>query len=173
MATYIHKRPERPHFQWDSEAIAAPLAEIRHRQGRLLGRMESLGFKLRQEAELNSVTLEVIKSSEIEGEKMPADEVRSSVARRLGMETAATMPTDRGVEGVVEMTLDATKNFAAPLSDDRLFGWHSALFPTGRSGIRKITVAGWRDDATGPMQVVSGPMSKEKVHYEAPAAERL
>jgi len=173
MKTYIHQRPEWPHFQWDSEALAAPLADIRHRQGRLLGRMEGLGFTLRREAELNSLTLEVIKSSEIEGEKLPADQVRSSIARRLGMETAGTVASERDVEGVVEMMLDATKGFAAPLSDDRLFGWHSALFPTGRSGLRKITVGGWRDDSTGPMQVVSGPVGKEKVHYEAPGAKSL
>jgi Fic family protein len=173
MKTYIHQRPEWPHFQWDSEALATPLADIRHRQGRLLGRMEGLGFILRREAELNSLTLEVIKSSEIEGEKLPADHVRSSIARRLGMETAGTVPAERDVEGVVEMMLDATKNFAVPLSADRLFGWHSALFPTGRSGLRKITVGGWRDDAKGPMQVVSGPVGKEKVHYEAPAASLL
>jgi Fic family protein len=173
MKTYIHQLPEWPHFQWDSEALAARLAEIRHRQGRLLGRMEGLGFSLRQEAELESLTLEVIKSSEIEGEKLPADQVRSSIARRLGMDTVGTVAAERDVEGVVEMMLDATKNFAAPLTDDRLFGWHAALFPTGRSGMRKIIVGAWRDDAKGPMQVVSGPVGKEKVHYEAPAASLL
>jgi Fic family protein len=173
MKRYIHQLPEWPHFQWDTEAIAASLADIRHRQGRLLGRMEGLGFSLRQEAELESLTLEVIKSSEIEGEKLPADQVRSSIARRLGMETAATVAAERNVEGVVEMMLDATQNFRQPLNAERLFGWHAALFPTGRSGMRKIIVGAWRDDATGPMQVVSGPVGKEKVHYEAPAASLL
>jgi Fic family protein len=173
MKTYIHQLPEWPHFQWDTEAIAAPLADIRHRQGRLLGRMEGLGFSLRQEAELESLTLEVIKSSEIEGEKLPADLVRSSIARRLGIETAGNTAAERDVEGVVEMRLDATQNFAKPLSEERLFGWHAALFPTARSGMRKIIVGAWRDDAKRPMQVVSGPVGKEKVHYEAPAAALL
>lgn len=135
--------------------------------------MESLGFSLQREAELETLTLDVLKSSEIEGEKLPADQVRSSIARRLGMETAGTVAAERDVEGVVEMMLDATQNFAHPLSAERLFGWHAALFPTGRSGMRKITVGTWRDDAQGPMQVVSGPIGKEKVHYEAPAAALL
>jgi Fic family protein len=173
MKTHIHQLPEWPHFQWDREALADPLAEIRHRQGRLLGRMEGLGFSLRQEAELESLTLEVVKSSEIEGEKLDAGEVRSSIACRLGLEIAGLVPVERDVDGVVEMMLDATKNFAAPLSADRLFGWHSALFPTGRSGLRRIIVGAWRDDAKGPMQVVSGPVGKEKVHYEALAAALL
>jgi len=138
-----------------------------------MGRMEGLGFSLQKEAELETLTLDVLKSSEIEGEKLPADQVRSSIARRLGLETAGSVAADRDVEGVVEMMLDATQNFAQPLSDERLFGWHAALFPTGRSGMRKIIVGAWRDDAHGPMQVVSGPAGKEKVHYEAPAAALL
>jgi Fic family protein len=172
-AMYIHQRPEWPHFQWDSEAIAAPLADIRHRQGRLLGRMESLGFTLQREAELESLTLEVLKSSEIEGERLSPDQVRSSIARRLGMAVGGAEPFDHHIEGVVEMMIDATKNYGQLLSADRLFGWHAALFPTGRSGMRKIIVGAWRDDAHGPMQVVSGPVGKEKVHYEAPAAAVL
>jgi Fic family protein len=135
--------------------------------------MESLGFPLQKEAELETLTLDVLKSSEIEGEKLPADQVRSSIARRLGLETAGTIVAERGVEGVVEMMLDATQHFRKPLDEERLFAWHSALFPTGRSGMRKIIVGAWRDDAHGPMQVVSGPVGKEKVHYEAPAATLL
>ena len=172
-ALYIHQLPEWPHFQWDHKALAGLLAEIRHRQGRLLGRMEGLGFPLQKEAELETLTLDVLKSSEIEGEKLPADQVRSSIARRLGLETAGTVAAERDVEGVVEMMLDATQNFAQPLTDERLFGWHAALFPTGRSSMRKIIVGAWRDDAQGPMRVVSGPVGKEKVHYEAPSAPRL
>jgi Fic family protein len=162
-----------PGFRWDQEALAAPLAEIRHRQGRLLGRMEGLGFALQKEAELETLTLDVLKSSEIEGERLNPEQVRSSIARRLGLDAAGTEVADRDVEGVVEMMLDATQKFAAPLTADRLFAWHAALFPTGRSGMRKIVVGAWRDDATGPMQVVSGPVGKETVHYEAPAAPRL
>jgi Fic family protein len=162
-----------PHFHWDKERIAESLIEIRHRQGRLLGRMESLGFALRQEAELASLTLEVLKSSEIEGERLNPALVRSSIARRLGIDAGGAEPIDHNVEGVVEMMIDAAKNFAQPLSADRLFGWHVALFPTGRSGMGKIVVGNWRDDANGPMQVVSGPVGKEDVHYEAPAAPRL
>ena len=173
LKAYIHQLPDWPRFHWDQEALAAPLADIRHRQGRLLGRMEGLGFSLQKEAELETLTLDVLKSSEIEGEKLDADQVRSSIARRLGLETGGTMPAERDVEGVVEMTLDATQNFARPLSAERLFGWHAALFPTGRSGMRKIIVGAWRDDAHGPMQVVSGPIGKEKVHYGAPAASLL
>lgn len=135
--------------------------------------MESLGFSLQKEAELETLTLDVLKSSEIEGEKLPAEQVRSSIARRLGIKTGGTVPAGRDVEGVVEMTLDATQNFSKPLSDERLFAWHSALFPTGRSGMRKIIVGAWRNDADGPMQVVSGPVGKENVHYEAPAAPLL
>jgi len=173
MARYIHQLPDWPKFHWDQEALAGPLAEIRHRQGRLLGRMESLGFKLQKEAELETLTLEILKSSEIEGETLDAAQVRSSIARRLGIETAGTVVAERDVEGVVEMTLDATQKYATPLSDERLFGWHAALFPTGRSGMRKIIVGAWRNDGDGPMQVVSGPVGKEKVHYEAPGAPLL
>ena len=171
--TYIHQLPDWPKFHWDQDALAAPLADIRHRQGRLLGRMESLGFSFQKEAELETLTLDVLKSSEIEGEKLPAEQVRSSIARRLGIETGGTVPAERDVEGIVEMMLDATQNFSKPLRDERLFGWHAALFPTGRSGMRKIIVGAWRNDADGPMQVVSGPVGKEKVHYEAPAASLL
>ncbi len=173
MSGYVHQLQDWPRFHWDQDALSALLADIRHRQGRLLGRMESIGFSLRKEAELETLTLDVLKSSEIEGEELPADQVRSSIARRLGMETAGTTPAERGVEGVVEMMLDATQNISKPLSDERLFAWHSALFPTGRSGMRKIIVGAWRNDADGPMQVVSGPIGKERVHYQAPAASLL
>jgi Fic family protein len=132
--------------------------------------MEALGFSLKKEAELATRTLDVLKSSEIEGEKLNAEQVRSSIARRLGMDIAGAVPADRDVEGVVEMMLDATQNFDKPLTEEGLLSWHAGLFPTGRSGLRKITVGAWRNDAGGPMQVVSGPAGKEKVHYEAPAA---
>jgi Fic family protein len=135
--------------------------------------MEGLGFALQKEAELETLTLDVLKSSEIEGEKLNPEQVRSSIARRLGLDAGGAEPADRDVEGVVEMMLDATQNFDKPLTDERLFAWHAALFPTARSGMRKIIVAAWRDDADGPMQVVSGPIGKETVHYEAPAAPPL
>lgn len=173
MANYIHQLSHWPAFRWDQEALAARLAEVRHRQGRLLGRMEGLGFALQQEAQLDTLTLDVVKSSEIEGETLDPHQVRSSIARRLGLDAGGTEPSDRDVDGVVEMMLDATQRFAAPLSEERLFGWHAALFPTGRSSLRKIIAGGWRDDASGPMQVISGPMGKETVHYEAPAAPLL
>lgn len=173
MICYIHQKPDWPHFRWNQEVLAGPLAEIRHRQGRLLGRMEGLGFSLQKEAELETLTLDVVKSSEIEGEKLDANQVRSSIARRLGLETGGAVPTESGVERVVEMMLDATQNLDKPLSEERLFGWHAALFSTGCSGIRKIIVGAWRDDANGPMQVVSGPVGKQKVHYQAPAAALL
>lgn len=171
--TYIHELPQWPKFTWDQEKLLPKLTAVRHRQGRLTGRMEGLGFILRNEAVLETLTLDVLKSSEIEGEILNAEQVRSSIARRLGMDIAGAIPADRDVEGVVEMMLDATQNFDKPLTADRLFGWHAALFPTGRSGIHKITVGAWRDDKTGPMQVISGPIGKEKVHFEAPNASRL
>jgi Fic family protein len=170
---YIHELTEWPHFQWDQATVGPLLADIRHRQGRLLGRMEGLGFDLQKQAELDTLTLEVLKSSEIEGEHLDPGQVRSSVARRLGMDLGGAEPIDRHVEGAVELMIDATHNYAQPLTDERMFGWHAALFPTGRSGTRKIVAGAWRDDALGPMQVVSGPVGKETVHYEAPAARLL
>jgi len=172
-STYIHELTGWPDFRWDPERITDRLAAVRHRQGRLIGRMEGLGFQLRAEANLETLTEEVIKSSEIEGEILEKDQVRSSIARRLGMDIGALAPADRNVEGVVEMMLDATQRYASPLTEDRLFAWHSALFPTGRSGMNKITVGNWRDDSSGPMQVVSGPYGKEHVHYQAPKASCL
>jgi Fic family protein len=173
MAAYIHQLLNWPDFRWDHQALAEALASVRHRQGRLIGRMETLGFSLRSEAVLQTLTEEVIKSSEIEGEILDRDQVRSSIARRLGMDIGALTPADRDVEGVVELMLDATQNFDRPLTDERLFGWHAALFPTGRRGLHRIIVGGWRDDKTGPMQVVSGPLGRERVHYEAPKAAAL
>ena len=173
MSRYIHERPDWPKFRWDQKALAAQLTAVRHRQGRLIGRMEALGFSFRKEAVLQTLTLDVLKSSEIEGEILNPEQVRSSIARRLGMDIAGLVPADRNVEGVVEMMLDATQNFDNPLTVDRLFDWHAALFPTGRSGLHKIGVGTWRDDAKGPMQVVSGPIGHERVHYEAPAAHRI
>ncbi len=171
--TYIHEREDWPKFRWNEAKIAKQLTGLSRRQGRLLGRMEALGFSLRSEAVLRTLTADVIKTSEIEGEVLNPEQVRSSLARRLGIDIGALTPTDRNVEGVVEMMLDATQNYAEPLTDERLFGWHAALFPTGRSGMSKIIVGNWRDDSSGPMQVVSGPIGREKVHYEAPEAKLL
>jgi len=173
MARYIYDLKGWPRFRWNQQRVAERLVTVRHRQGRLIGRMESLGFALRAEATLQTLTEDVLKSSEIEGEALDKEQVRSSIARRLGMDIGALTPTDRHVEGVVEMMLDATQKFAEPLTADRLFGWHAALFPSGRSGMSRIVVGAWRDDRTGPMQVVSGPIGREKVHYEAPAAKRI
>src|SRR5215218_4224491 len=173
MAKYSHQLPNWPKFRWERKDLAEQLAAVRHRQGRLIGRMESLGFPLRSEAVLQTLTQDVLKSSEIEGEILDKDQVRSSLARRLGIDIGALTPADRDVEGVVEMMLDATQQYEKPLTKERLFGWHAALFPTGRSGMSKITVGAWRDDKSGPMQVVSGPIGRERVHYQAPAASRL
>lgn len=173
MSRYIHLLNDWPAFKWEDERIISPLSTVRHKQGRLLGKLEGLGFRLREEATLETLTQDVIKSSEIEGEKLPADQVRSSIARRLGIEIAGEVPANKNVDGVVEMMLDATQRYDEPLTDERLFGWHASLFPTGRSGMYKIQVGGWRDDAKGPMQVVSGAIGREKVHYEAPEAGRL
>jgi Fic family protein len=173
MKSYIYQLPGWPSFQWDKEVIAKHLVPLRHRQGRLLGRMEGLGMLQRKEASLQSLTLDVLKSSEIEGEILNAQKVRSSIARRLGMDIAGLVPSDRHVDGVVEMVLDATQNFDQPLNAKRLFAWHTALFPGGTSGFHQIKVGAWRDDASGPMQVVSGAIGHERVHFEAPAASRL
>jgi Fic family protein len=170
---FIHELKEWPRFHWNAEKLAELFASVRHRQGRLIGHMEALGFDLQQEAVLQTLTADVLKSSEIEGEKLDAAQVGSSIARRLGMDIAAIRPADRNVEGVVEMMLDATRNYKEPLTSERLFGWHASLFPTGRSGTKKIRTGAWRDDGEGPMQVVSGPMGRERVHFEAPKAERL
>ncbi len=170
---WIHERPGWPNLTWDDAALSASLGAVRHRQGRLLGRMKSLGFELRSEARVETLTTEVVSSSAIEGELLDSDEVRSSVARRLGLETGGLVRAGRDVEGIVEILLDATREYNRRLDAERLFSWHAALFPTGRSGIRRITVGAWRADESGPMQVISGPMGREKVHFQAPAAGRL
>jgi Fic family protein len=162
-----------PKLVWDAPALAPLLARAAQVQGRLLGQMETLGFELRGEAHLRTMTQEVLKSSEIEGEQLDGDQVRSSLARQLGMDVGGLVPADRHVDGVVEMMLDATGNFKKSLTAARLFRWHAALFPTGRSAMRDIRVGKWRDDSDGPMQVVSGPIGRQKVHYEAPPAKRL
>jgi len=171
--TYIHELVDWPNLRWSGEQLSQPLAAVRHRQGRLIGHMEALGFPLREEAVLHALTENVIKSSEIEGEVLDREQVRSSIARRLGMDIGGLVEADRNVEGIVEMMLDATQNYAQPLTAERLFGWHAALFPTGRSGMSRITVGGWRTGEGGPMQVVSGPIGRERIHYEAPTWERM
>ena len=170
MREFIHQLDHWPDFSWRIEKLVSLLSEVRHLQGRLIGRMESLGFDLRNEAALDTMTLEIIKSNEIEGEILNAGQVRSSIARKLGMEIAGSMVSDRNVDGVVDMMLDATRNCFDPLTSERLFDWHAALFPTGRASMYKLTVADWRKDSTGPMQVVSGALGKEKVHFQAPDA---
>lgn len=170
---WIHQHQNWPKFTWNTEVLASKLAHIRNRQGRLLGQMEGIGFNLRREASLLTLTSDVVKSSAIEGENLNPEEVRSSIARRLGIEIAGLVPASRNVEGVVEMMLDATQQFAKPLTKDRLFDWHAALFPTGRSGMHKITIGNWRTLEAGPMQVVSGALGRERVHFEAPSADRL
>jgi len=170
---YIYEKPGWHEFFWDSEALAGPLAAIRHRQGLLLGKMGALGFDLRAEASLTVLTSDVVKSSAIEGEILNRDEVRSSIARWLGIHVAGLPEAGRDVEGVVEWMLDATQRFDEPLTKERLFSWHAPMFPTGRSGMSRITVGAWRPKEAGPMQVVSGPIGHEKIHFEAPHAERL
>ncbi|MGA2843542.1 MAG: Fic family protein [Steroidobacteraceae bacterium] len=173
MPFYIHELTDWPKFHWREEKVASQLARVRHRQGRLIGRMEGLGFQLKAEAVLQTLTEEILKSSEIEGEILDKEQVRSSIARRLGIDIGGLMSADRNVEGVVEMMLDATQKFAEPLTAERLFDWHAALFPTGRSGMSRISVGAWRDDKKGPMQVVSGPIGRERIHYQAPPAKKL
>src|ERR1700754_437485 len=157
---YIWEHEHWPALTWDSAHLATLLGQVSREQGRLLGRMQDLGFEMRREAQLSTLTEDVVRSSEIEGEKLDSDEVRSSIARRLGMDVGGLVAVDRDVEGVVEMMLDATTNYAQPLTADRLFAWHAALFPTGRSGMSRITVGAWRKPEGGPMQVVSGPIGR-------------
>lgn len=170
---YIWQQPDWPHWRFDAAALAEPLAQVHRAQGHLLGRMAELGLAQREQATLQVLTQEVIKTSEIEGERLDLEAVRSSIARRLGVDIGALAPGDRQVDGVVDMVLDATSRFDEPLTAERLFGWHAALFPTGYSGMTRIRIGAWRDDATGPMQVVSGPVGRQKVHYEAPPAHTL
>ncbi len=170
---YIWEKPEWPNFQWDSARLIEPLSTARLKQGQLLGSMARLGFDLKQEAQVTALTEDIIKSSEIEGETLSRVSVRSSVARRLGIPHGAVAPSDQRTEGVVEMMLDATQNYSEPLTPQKLFAWQAALFPTGYSGVQGITTGGWRDDAEGPMQVVSGPIGRQKVHFQAPPASRV
>lgn len=170
---YIHHLPNWPAFTWDTQAITQDLASVRYKQGKHLGKMEALGFELRTDASVTALTSEIVKSSAIEGKHLSSDEVRSSISNRLGLDVAGLPKPGREVDGIVEMTLDATQNFEQPLTEERLCGWHSALFPTGRSGMQRIAVGTWRTDEYGPMQVVSGALGKERVHFQAPAASRL
>jgi Fic family protein len=172
---FIYDLPDWPNFRWDEAALSPQLSTVRLHQGRLLGRMEALGFQLQAEAMLGALTEDAVKTSEIEGEFIERDQVRSSLARRLGLDLAglAPVPVDRQVDGLVAMLLDATQNFREPLTAERLFRWHAALFPMGSAGRKPITVGGWRTDALGPMQVVSGPLGRERVHFQAPPATRV
>ncbi|MBI5781870.1 MAG: Fic family protein [Rhodocyclales bacterium] len=175
--TYIWQADDWPKWRYDLAALAGPMAEVSRAQGLLLGRLADVGMALRDQASLSALTSDVVKTSEIEGEQLNVESVRSSIARRLGVDIGALAPVDRHVDGVVEMVLDATANCAAPVTHERLFGWHAALFPTvfptGYSGLSKIKVGGWRDDAHGPMQVVSSSIGSQRVHFEAPPADRL
>ena len=166
MAKYIYQHKQWPQFTWNEQEISVILGEVRLLQGKILGQMGAMGFAVKEEALLSTLTLDVLKSSEIEGETLNFEQVRSSIARRLGMEYAGMVHADRDVEGVVEMMMDATQNFNEQLDDERLFGWHAALFPAGRSGINKIEIGCYRKEE---MQVVSGPMGKERIHFQAPA----
>jgi Fic family protein len=170
---FIYELNKWPKFTWHDEKIGKRLADLRHEQGRLLGQMEMLGFQVQQETVLQTLTDDVLKSSEIEGERLELSQVRSSIARRLGIDIGGVAPANRHVDGIVEMMLDATRHYDRSLTEDRLFGWHAALFPSGRSGMRRIRTGAWRDDLKGPMQVVSGPEGRERVHFEAPPAEKL
>lgn len=173
MPRYIHQLSDWPNFHWDDTLLLPKLSQVRHEQGVLVGKMSNLGFELKQEALLETYTLDVLKSTEIEGEFLNPEQVRSSIARHLGMDIGALLPADRGIEGVVEMILDATQNAQLPLTEDRICDWHAGLFPTGRSGLYKINVAKYRKDETGPMQAVSGAWGREKVHFQAPEATKL
>jgi len=170
---YIWQQKDWPSLTWDESKLPTLLAKVSRKQGRLLGRMEALGFALQKEAHLSILTEDVVKSSAIEGENLDPDQVRSSIARRLGMDIGGLVPADRDVEGIVEMMLDATGNYSKKLTEKRLFDWHASLFPTGRSGMSNIIVGNWRDDSSGPMRVVSGAIGKEKIHYQAPPAKRI
>src|SRR5271166_3359560 len=173
MMSYIYDRQDWPKFRWGHEHLEGQLATVRHAQGRLIGRMETLSFALRAEATLRTLTEDVLKSSEIDGVVLDRAQARSSLARGLGIDLGAPAPADRDGDGMVEMVLDATQKFDAPLTAERLFGWHAALFPSGRSGTSEITVGAWRTDSAGPMQVVAGLAGHERVQFRAPAAERL
>ena len=169
----IHEQADWPKLRWDDSKLSPLLADVRHRQGRLLGRMEGLGLRLRAEATLTTLTADVIKSSAIEGERLDVEEVRSSIAQRLGLDFGSSKAASQNVEGVVNMILDATQKYAEPLTPERLFAWHASLFPTAHSGTRKIHIGSWRPLEIGAMQVISGPIGRERVHFEAPNADRV
>ena len=173
MKIYVYQQDDWPNFIWNNEALFVLLGKVRNLQGKIIGKMESLGFELRSEAVLETLTLDVLKSTEIEGEILNPEQVRSSIARRLGMDISGLVFSDRDVDGVVDMMLDAIQHFEKSLTAERLFDWHAALFPTGRSGMYRIITGNWRDDSTDPMQVISGAMGKEKVHYQAPDATTI
>jgi Fic family protein len=170
---YIHQKNNWPTFTWNNDELQLLLGAVRNLQGKLTGKMEAIGFNLKSEAALETLTLDVLKSAEIEGEILNADQVRSSIARKLGMDISGLVPSDRHTDGMVDMMIDATQKYENKLTKKRLFAWHAALFPLGRSGMFEITVAQWRNNSTGPMQVVSGAMGKEKVHFEAPHSDLL
>lgn len=170
---YIWEQPNWPNLTWNNGALAAQLAAARHEQGKLIGKMEAVGFDLQGEAMLQTLTQDVVKTSKIEGETLDTQQVRSSIARRLGIDIGALPPVDRNVEGIVDVMLDATGKYQEPVTVERLFAWHGALFPTGRSGLSKIRVGDWRDDTNGPMQVISGAFGRERVHYRAPPADKV
>jgi len=170
---YIYERPDWPEFKWNTDEVLTLLTEVRNLQGRVVGQMGALGFDLKNQANLEILTQDVLRSSEIEGELLNPEQVRSSIVRQLGLDISGLVPSDRNVDGVVEMMIDAAENFNKPLNKQRLFSWHNALFPTGYSGMHKVLVGKWRDDSAGPMQVVSGPIGKEKIHYQAPPSSCL
>lgn len=170
---WIHRLEKWPDFSWDISALSLKLAEVRHRQGLLIGQMRSLGFEFRAEASVITLAEETVKSFAIEGEHLDSSEVRSSIARKLGVDVGGLVPSERKTDGIVDMMLDATRKFNEPLTSDRLFGWHATMFPTGRSGLVEINVGKWRSCEDDPMLVVSGPIGKERIHFEAPSGERL
>lgn len=167
---YIHERENWTNFSWDTDKLSPILASVRHLQGRLLGRMESLGFDFIERATLESLILDVVDTSRIEGEFLNPELVRSSIARKLGIENADFVKTPRNIEGIVDVILDATQNFDKPLSETRILGWYNSLFQTGFSGYQQIDVAQYR---SGGMKVVSGNFGREKIHFEAPSANRV
>jgi len=170
---YLYKNQNWPIFEWNSEKLLPLLAYVRNRQGKLIGKMGALGFELQNEANLEILTIEILKSTEIEGEFLDREQVRSSIARRLGLDISGLVYSERNVDGIVDLMLDATKKYDKELTKERLFSWHASLFPAGQSGMYKIITGNWRDDSTGPMQVVSGALGKEKVHYQAPPANQI
>lgn len=170
---YIHQRNNWTQFEWDKEQLFELLASVRHLQGNLVGRMQTLGFDLQDEALLETLTEDVVKSNEIEGEVLSRQHVRSSVARRLGLDVGGVLHNERTIEGLVDMLFDATQHYQKPLTAERLKAWQAAMFPSGRSGMYKVITGDWRDDSTGAMQVVSGAWGRERVHFEAPTAARI